>query len=390
MPVISGTAGGLQPVSNNSALQHAFQGMLQGELADAFPQRSRRSLPLCVSMVVNNSCNLACRHCYLQVPKLDGPALSESEWHQWFDSILAQPEVQLISLVGKELFLGTKGPRLLEALVSRNRALGSQAKRIGIITNGTLIGPYRELIESDNLDYLDISVDGTPERHDAIRGKNAFSMLEPNLKWAARELPDRFFVSHTLLSENIDDLSSTLHHLNKLGVQRVACGLFENVDCADHSLDYATGVMDRFFEELHQLETHQWKSPMTIFFELAARSQDWLRAFYRSHWFDPEEVFADDSETLWIEHRFDSGLRIQFKLLPFSSGIWHTVRVTPEGHYLAADDIFHVNSYRNVALANIRDHGFDISRVQAAATGHPRLSAIASDFEPVTAQSLTA
>lgn len=377
MPIISGTAGGLQPASNNEPLISAFGALLRGEMSDHFPQRQRRSMPLCISMVVNNACNLACRHCYLQVPKLDGPALTESEWDLWFDSILAEPEVRLLSLVGKELFLGTKGPRLLESLARRNRALGAQAKRIGVITNGTLIGPHRDLIQACDLDYLDISVDGTPDRHDAIRGAGAFSMLEPNLRWAAKTLSDRLFVSHTLLSENIDDLSSTLRHLSGLGVQRVACGLFEDVAWADKDLGYAASIQDTFFNRLHDLAKQQWESPMTVFFEISARSADWLSAFVRSNWFDLGSVFADDSETLWVEHRFSTGLRIQFKILPFASGIWHTVRVTPEGHYLAADDIFHADAYSTVALANIRDHGLDLTATQATAAEHPRLNAIA-------------
>lgn len=382
MPIISGTAGGLQPASNNPALLNAFGAMLRGEIWNVIPYRERRTLPLCVSMVVNNTCNLACRHCYLQVPKLDGAALSESEWLLWFDSVLSQDEVSLVSLVGKELFLGLKGPRLLKALTERNRALGIRSKRIGVITNGTLIGAYRDLIDSACLDYLDISVDGTPERHDAIRGKGAFSMLEPNLRWAAKALPDQLFVSHTLLSENISDLSSMLHHLNGLGVQRVACGLFEDVEWADHDLDYVSRTQDSFFENLFRLENEEWDAPMTVFFELSARSPEWFEAFVRSPWFNCDQVFADESETLWVEHRFASGLRIQFKLLPFPSGIWHTVRVTPEGHYLAADDIFHADSYKSVAVANIREHGFDIARVQQAAQRHSRLDEIARSFRP--------
>lgn len=383
MPIISGTAGGLQATTKNEALIGAFGALLRGKPFDAFPQRVRRTMPLSISMVVNNSCNLACRHCYLQVPKLDAPALSESEWHAWFDSVLSEPEVKLAALVGKELFLGTKGPRLLQALAARNQSLGANSKRIGVITNGTLVGPHRDLIESSDLAYLDISVDGTPDRHDAIRGKGAFSMLEPNLRWAAKALPNQLFVSHTLLSENIDDLSATLHHLGALGVQRVACGLFEDVAWADRGLDYAGQIQNTFFDRLHDLSAQSWDTPMTVFFELSARSTEWMAAFLRSSWFDFDRVFADDSETLWIEHRFASGLRIQFKILPFPSGIWHSVRVTPEGHYLAADDIFHADSYGSVAVANVRDHGFDIARVQTAARRHPRLDEIASSFRPL-------
>lgn len=382
MPIFSGTAGGLQSASDNQALISAFGALIRGEAFDAFPQRARRTLPVSISMVVNNSCNLACRHCYLQVPELEGAALSEPEWHAWFDSVLSEPEIKLAGLVGKELFLGTKGPRLLKALADRNQALGSKAKRIGVITNGTLIAPHRDLIESCDLNYLDFSVDGTPDRHDAIRGKGAFSMLEPNLRWAAKAMPNQLFVSHTLLSENVQDLSATLHHLGTLGVQRVACGLFEDVEWADRALDYPGQMQDTFFERLHELTSESWESPMTVFFEIGARSPEWMAAFLRSPWFDFERVFADDSETLWIEHRFSNGLRIQFKLLPFPSGIWHSVRVTPEGHYLAADDIFHADSYRSVAVANIRDHGCDLARTQQAALSHPRLPEIARSFRP--------
>lgn len=81
MPAITGTAGGRNGTAPQGPQVEFYRALLTGGVEFATLDRHVRgcATPVNVSMVVNNACNLSCRHCYLQVPALADRALSESE-----------------------------------------------------------------------------------------------------------------------------------------------------------------------------------------------------------------------------------------------------------------------------------------------------------------------
>jgi len=366
MPAVTGTGGGRNGSVHRSPEIEFYRKLLTGGVDFiSFEKHVRaNAIPVNVSMVVNNACNLHCRHCYLQVPALADRALSENEWEQIFQSAL-QSDAALLSLNGKEVFLGDKGPALLSKLASLRRQVAPN-KRIGVITNGTLVAKHRELIENADLSFLDISVDGLPEDHDAIRGAGAFEQVRPNLEWAATVLGSRFFVSLTAQKRNLPRFNEAVLHLNKLGVQSFGVSFFHPAAYNDSSLILADDDYSRLFDRLHALSSVRLHRPLTVFIEVDTLSPEGLIAFLRSDWFSLGRMEIDRSRVPWIEYAFPNGFRMQFKFFPIPWAGYHSVRITPEGSVIALDDLFNTRLYQMRTLANAREYDCDLPKMIGA------------------------
>lgn len=380
MPAITGTAGGRNGSASSQSESHFFRSLLTGGVGASQLETYIRKhpTPVNVSMVVNNACNLSCRHCYLQIPALAGRSLSDNEWEKLFASALAD-DTTLLSLNGKEVFLGNKGAGLLRKLADlRNRI--APEKRIGVITNGTLIEPHRELLESAGLTFLDISVDGVMEDHDAIRGSGAFAAMQRNLEWAASTLDHRAFVSLTAQKLNLPRFNEAVLHLNGLGVQHVGVSFYHPAPYNDTSLTLSPEDHDQFFRQLRALGSAQLDRPLTVFVEVDTLCPEALLAFLRSDWFALGRIEMDRSRVPWIDYAFPNGFRMQFKFFPVPWAGHHSVRITAEGNVLSVDDIFDTRLYPVRALASAREHGCNFPLMMRAAQESPRVRRIIEDY----------
>jgi len=334
--------------------------------------------PKTVTLVVNNSCNLACRHCYLQVEKLTAGALRVEEWERLSSSILdTAPE--LICLSGKEVFLGKTGPAVIKFLAAQ-RAAGRGATRLGVITNGTLIEPHYDLIEQADFSYFDISIDGIEEDHDAVRGQGAFAQLAPNLSWASRTLGKRLFVSQTFQRRNFQNFVKTVAMLDQFGVENIGCGFYRPLAYTDQSLTLSAPEIDEVFSGLSKLESIELDSPKVILFELDTVQMTALSAFFRSRWFDANAIISDENGNLYLEHELKNGLKLQFRFSLTPSLVFDSSRITPEGNYLAADDTIDTSKYARYSLGNVRDYGFDFPALHRAGARSGRLVEILDNY----------
>jgi len=312
------------------------------------------------------------------VPALADNALSEDEWSRVFVSALCD-DTTMLSLSGKEVFLGAKGPNLLAKLGSLRREI-SPAKRIGVITNGTLIGPHRKLIEDADLTFFDISVDGLPEDHDEIRGRGAFAEVQPNLEWASQTLASRFFVSLTAQKQNLPRFNDAVLHLNRLGVQNVGVSFFHPAVYNDSNLTLTEEDHTQLFDGLRALSVATLERPLTVFIEVDTLCPEALVAFLRSDWFSLDRIEMDRSNVPWIEYAFPNGFRMQFKFFPIPWAGYHSVRITPEGSVLAVDDIFNTRLYPLRTLATAREHDCDFPAMMRAAQQSPRTQQLLTTY----------
>lgn len=377
----AGPAGGKVGCNPRSAAPDFARRLLDGSCTSSeFHERMRsHRFPEKVSLVLNNSCNLACRHCYLQVRELTAEPLSVDEWEGLSASIL-DSGTPFFSLAGKEVFLGRKNQEILRRIHALNKARGHPA-RLGLITNGTLIQPFHTFLKGLNLDYLDISLDGTPADHDAVRGEGAFAAASPNVRWAASEMPDPFFLSMTLQRQNYQHIAPALQEFANLGVSNAGLSFFVPTSRTDPALNLSAEQIAHSIISLADLGELSLPRPMTVIVELNTHTPEGLEAFIRSPWFAPERITTDRFDNLWIEHRLPNGLLLQFKFLVFPSSVYRVARITPEGNYLASDDIFETELYRERILTNVREHDLDFRRTHAAAKRHPRAREILIEFE---------
>ncbi|MBN1282195.1 MAG: radical SAM protein [Proteobacteria bacterium] len=120
------------------------------------------------SIDVTNRCNLRCRHCYYFSYDQDrGPELSVDEWLARIERMQAgRGAFFSCTWVGGE-------PLLRRELIERGKGL-FRANRV--VTNGTLPLPEWPDVE------FHVSIDGTREQHDYIRGEGCYDRIMKNIR----------------------------------------------------------------------------------------------------------------------------------------------------------------------------------------------------------------
>ncbi len=122
---------------------------------------------------LTEACNLRCRHCYQENTETNGEMPLEQLvdfLHQYFGFLRRHGIKGQINFTGGEPFLRDDLPALLQ-VVHRHLEICSYA----ILSNGSLIDrPLAHLLRRTECRFVQISVDGGPETHDALRGVGSY------------------------------------------------------------------------------------------------------------------------------------------------------------------------------------------------------------------------
>ncbi len=377
---ISGTNGGRRgAVEDTSDVRtFAFDLLTRHVSATAIYDRIERdTFPRGVSLVVNNECNLACRHCYLQAEALSRPRLSTDEWLQLLDSLRTHP-VELVTVAGKEPLVGTTGLAILRRMGELRRQ--GWVTRTGAITNGTLLARHRETVDAVGLSYLDISFDGAQVEHDAVRGLGAFNKAADNIRWATSVMGDRVFASMTLHAGNASKLVEAMQSAHDLGFSTVGCSFYCPLPYTDGTLALATADYDRLFASWQDLERVRLTRRLTLHIDLGETGPEAEAAFLASSWCKPEAWELDANGSIYNEYVLANGLCLQFRVTPWPQTLHEVMRISVDGHVLLAADSLNTRRYAERSLANVRDHGFDVVATHRAALAAPRRRALVTEY----------
>lgn len=166
--------------------------------------------PIAVVWEITNNCNYRCPHCraYMDVTK-DDEVVEERVIQQ-----LISNEVMSVNISGGEPLLN---PRILNII----KAFSDENIDVGISSNGWLYPKMAEKLKKAGQTFLQVSVDGPKEIHDAFRGVNgAFENAMKSLV-IAKELGIRTQMNVTITSKNISTLDYNLELAQKLGIDRI-------------------------------------------------------------------------------------------------------------------------------------------------------------------------
>jgi Fe-coproporphyrin III synthase len=169
------------------------------------------------SVDVNNICNLHCSHCYWWLNrKNDAEDLSAEQWRQIIRRTFKKQHVYVVTLIGGE---PTMRPDIIQVFCEE------MPRRVCIVTNGTY--PLKRF---ENLYFYWISLDGTEEVHDSIRGKGAYIKTKQNISEYIKG-PDRkgkpawkdIWITMTINSLNYNTIENLVEEwkgkVNKIGFQ---------------------------------------------------------------------------------------------------------------------------------------------------------------------------
>ncbi len=174
---------------------------------------------------VTDRCNLHCTHCYQEMPPAADPSWEELmsilEQLKSFtvncrDSAGGRAFRAHVTVTGGEPFLREDFPFLLEQL-SKERRFFSFA----VLTNGTLLTPVA--VQSLRLlrpSFVQVSIDGTRETHDRIRGAMSYERAVAGVKLLiGAGIPT--YLSFTAQRGNYRDFPSVARLGHRLGVARI-------------------------------------------------------------------------------------------------------------------------------------------------------------------------
>ena len=150
---------------------------------------------------ITHLCNLRCSHCY------------QDDYHSHM------PKEQLLSILNKfadfvsdnhyigQINLTGGEPLLHPDFMFLAQEIKKRGLRLGILTNGTLITEdYARFLHGIRPVFVQISLDGTKNTHDAIRGKDSFSLALKGIKHLKKH-QIRVLVSFTAQKGNYKDFT---------------------------------------------------------------------------------------------------------------------------------------------------------------------------------------
>ena len=176
----------------------------------------KKKQPMYGSVDVNNVCNLHCTHCYWWLNRKEEHDLTAEDWRRIIKTTFHKKHIFVTTLVGGE---PTLRPDIIEVFCKE------MPHRVCVVTNATF-----PLKRYDGLYFYWVSIDGTENVHDTIRGEGSYAKTKKNiLDYIAG--PDRngkpawkdIWITMTINSQNymtVDDLTEEWRgKVNKIGFQ---------------------------------------------------------------------------------------------------------------------------------------------------------------------------
>jgi len=264
----------------------------------------------------------------------------------------------VVSFAGKEVFADARSAEIaFEAIRLRDELQVHRPyhTHIGLITNGTLLHRFQTALITFPPDHVDVSVDGLPAFHNQLRGPGAFARLEPNLRWLVAEFPNPIWITHTLFSTNLRAVPRFVeYYSDTFGLRHFSLGFYHSLPYTSPKLTVAEGDYVSFVEgTLQKLSRIDVPGSVNVIVDFGAESAAVIRRLEDNGWVESSEAISSS------KHAFDNGVTLRVNVSRVPVGLWRAVRVTPEGYWLAAEDLVYAREYAQRAVAQLRDYSFN-------------------------------
>ncbi|MDD3154849.1 MAG: radical SAM protein [Victivallaceae bacterium] len=158
-------------------------------------------------------CNLRCTFCGQQNGMFGRrEAIAELPAARWTELAGELAQSSEITLWGGE-------PLVYGEFDQLATTLSQGGAHLGIVTNGVLIDRHKQVL-CEHFDTIKISLDGTKEYHDSIRGAGVFDKVRENLACLKKRRGRLIFLT-TLADSNVEDAPEIVEELSKLGPDQI-------------------------------------------------------------------------------------------------------------------------------------------------------------------------
>ena len=169
--------------------------------------------PIYGSADITNVCNLHCEHCYWWLKRKENEDLTLDQWEKVIEEKFKKQHIFIVTLVGGE-------PMMRQDVVEL--FIKKFPKRACVVTNGTYPLPH-----FDNLYFYWISIDGTREIHNEIRGDGSWESTRKNVIYYINTYGKKawkdIWITMTINSKNFKTVRKVIEdwkdYTNKVGFQ---------------------------------------------------------------------------------------------------------------------------------------------------------------------------
>ena len=319
---------------------------------DIFIQKYPYSME--VSYFVNNVCNLQCKHCYVAYEE-NKNALSVEEWKSTFDELISIGALTFGN-VGKEPVLAWNETREL-LLYFKEKRQSIPKLRFGFVTNATLIDrSIIEELERIQPDYIDISIDGTRDAHDYIRGDGNYDRTMKNLKLMSEyAVIEKVFISFTANKFNIATIGGVIDSLYNMGVKKMLVSPYITRDKLDSLYLPDEGII-KWVEKLlagNVIDFSKYQGLNIYIKNDYSTTLNLMEKLVNKGIIDKDNLFVDDYGVIFNKYTF-YGNDLYFNYLPWDDFFVRAIRLSHDGYVSNCFDMF-FSEYPERAIGNVRE-----------------------------------
>lgn len=227
-----------------------------------------KRIPLNSSIIITDKCNLQCKHC-----SVSNLGYRDSTFEEVKNDIkeLFSLGSRMLVITGGEPFLWEDNGYLLEDVVQYAKRIGFY--RIVICTNGTFA------LES-MADYLWVSLDGSPQEHDKLRGP-VYNKVVRNISMSKHK---KIYINFTISKENFLDFDASAEQILALAkVRGIFFHIFTPYIGSDESLALTNEEKQLVIRKLQRIKNrHPLKVTNTYDGIKALRENVWERPLWGS------------------------------------------------------------------------------------------------------------
>lgn len=197
-----------------------------------------------IQIHLTHKCNMRCSHCYMSAGKAIDNELDEKQWKNALENITRYISNTEIVFTGGE-------PLIRHDSINIMKFAKEKGHKVVLFTNGVLINEENIGKISENIDEIQVSMEGVSENaYEKIRGKGNYNKFLKCIK-LIKEYNIPLTLALTIIPYNIDDIEKNLvKFLNELNYNKITVRINSKLDKEGYAKDFP----EEFFSNSLELE----------------------------------------------------------------------------------------------------------------------------------------
>lgn len=239
-----------------------------------------------IHLQITRNCNLRCYFCGQWGKKgfFSDASGEEMTLENWGNVIFDIIEYRSKTGISPFIMLWGGEPLVSPHFSAIVQLLHEHKFKVGIVTNGVLIDRYSELIDTA-VQKIFISLDGTPELHNAIRGQGVFEKVAKNIRKLTKpEITVMSVITERLIGQLPEflEILNTMH-IKELYLQDMIGLTAEEVQCYKEMMQEEFDIQAIYIDSWENNSRLQFHEEIDVFLSQLNRSHYHYDIFHKKH-----------------------------------------------------------------------------------------------------------